>query len=213
MKKSARFLFAAFALALFACNSSTETKQTTEEKPISVDSVIVQPTAPVSTLAADNGKDCKREVATPVVKKSVYPKTTFQLQADKLTAIETVELDNGDKLIIKNWGCKYYALTFRFETTRFQKETTNVGFWYKRAVTFVNEVSKGIDAPIEIGQATEILVGKIEEDVPNAYQNLKFGEEIEVANGNVPEFVSVDKVEQLSDQKFAVEVTIARGPL
>jgi hypothetical protein len=209
-------LFICFVTVLFACNSSTDTKQTTEEKTMSMDSLIVQQPAStvlLSTLATDTGKNCVRGVAEPVIKKNIFPKNSFQLQADKLTGIETVELDNGDKLIIKQWGCGYYALTFRFETERFQNEPGNVGFWYKRAVTFINEVAKGIDSPLELTKTADIVAERIEGDVPNEYKNLKYGEEMDVTNGDIREFVSIDKVEQLSDKKYAIEITVARGPL
>jgi hypothetical protein len=211
-----KYLLISFAAFLVACNSPADNKQTTEEKTISIDSLVVQhpaPTVPLSMLAADTGKNCIRGAAEPVIKKDIFPKNTFQLQADKVTGIETVELDKGEKLTIKQWGCDYYALTLRFETTRFQNETGNVGFWYKRAVTLVNEVAKGIDAPLEIPKVTDVIAEHIEEDVPNEYKNLKYGEEMEIANGAIREFVSIDKVEQMSDKKFAIEVTIARGPL
>jgi hypothetical protein len=211
-----KYMLLCFAILLFACNSATDNKPTSEEKNMRVDSLIVQhpaPVVPLSTLAADTGKNCVRGAAVPVIKKNIFPKNTFQLQADKVTGMETVELDKGDKLIIKQWGCDYYALTLRFETTRFQNEIGNVGFWYKRAVTFVNEVAKGIDAPVDLAKATEAIAEHIEEDVPNEYRNLKYGEEIEISNGAIREFVSIDKIEQVNDKKFAIEVTIARGPL
>lgn len=210
-----RYLLICLTPFLFACHSSTDTKQTTTEKTISIDSVIVQhpASATVSTLAEDTGTNCVRGVATPVIKKDVFPNNTFQLKADKVTGIETVELKEGDKLIIKNWGCKYYALTFRFETSRFQNDLDNVGFWYKRAVSFINEVATGVNAPIELAKAGEVIVERIEADVPNGYKNLKFGEEINMTNGDIREFVSIDKVEQIGDKKFAIEITFARGPL
>jgi hypothetical protein len=210
-----RYLFVCLTAIFFACNSSTEPKQLTEEKTMSIDSLIVQhpDSTVISTLAQDTGPNCVRGAAESVVKKKIFPKSTFQLQPDKLTGKETVELDNGDKLIIKNWGCSYYVLTFRFETSRFQKEPANVGFWYKRAVTLMNEVEKGMDVPVELAKAMQMIVERIEEDVPNEYKNLKYGEEIDVTNGAIREFVSIDKVEQLNDKTFAIEITIARGPL
>jgi hypothetical protein len=210
-----RYLFICVTTILFACNSSTETKQPTKEKTMSMDSLVVQhpDLSAVSTLARDTGTNCVRGAAESVVKRDIFPKSTFQLQPDKLTGIETVELDKGDKLIIKNWGCAYYALTFRFETSRFQNEPGNVGFWYKRAVSLVNEVLKGIDAPLDLAKAKEAIAKRIEKDVPNGYDNLKYGEEIDVENGDIREFVSIDKVEQLNDKIVAIEITFAKGPL
>jgi hypothetical protein len=210
-----RYLFICLTAIFFACNSSTGTKQATEEKTMSIDSLIVQhpDSSNISTLAGDTGTNCVRGAAEPVVKKNMFSKSTFQLQPDKLTGIETVELDNGDKLIIKNWGCEYYSLTFRFETSRFQNEPGNVGFWYKRAVTLMNEIAKGIESPLQLEKATEVIVERIEQDVPNGYKNLKYEDEIDITNDGIREFVNIEGVEQLSDKKFAIKITITRGPL
>jgi hypothetical protein len=138
---------------------------------------------------------------------------SFELSQDKKQGIETVDFENGDKLIIKNWGCEYYALTFRFETSRFQSELTDVGFWYKRTVTMLNEINKKTDAPIDIVKGTDRLMNRIEEEVPNGYQNLEFGEELNFEEGEIRSSVRIDKVEKLNDKKFAIEVTFATGPL
>jgi hypothetical protein len=83
-----------------------------------------------NSIAQNN--NCVRGQAEPVVKKLVYPNSQFQLQADSLTAIEIVNFSNGDKLIIRNWGCESYILTFRFEASRFWTLKINLGFGLKK---------------------------------------------------------------------------------
>lgn len=69
-------------------------------------------------------EDCPRSAAEPVVKKAVFPRTTFRLQPDTHTGIETVTCPNGDQVIIRHEGCEYYALRFQFTTSRFAPPTT-----------------------------------------------------------------------------------------
>src|ERR1051326_6096260 len=123
MTKQVTFVLT-IALTLTACNNPTVNKISTTSTDISRQTVAKQTT----TVPPDSGErklrasDCVRGTPEPVVKKNIFPKTTFQLQADGLTAYETVDFDNGDKLIITNAGCEYYVLTFRFETARFKNE-------------------------------------------------------------------------------------------
>jgi len=211
-----KYIFLSFTIALFACNSTPEATQKEVEKKETVDSIIT-PAQPAESTAkttiAETGDNCKHGEAKPILKKGSFPKTSFELQSNKSTGIETIHFDNGDKLIIKNWGCDYDALTFRFETNRFHEEPSNAGFWYKRAVTLMNEINKKLEASINVAKGTERLVTQIEEDVPNGYENLKLNEELDFEDGPIRTFVCIDKVEKLDEKRFAVEVTFAKGPL
>lgn len=160
-----------------------------------------------------SNSNCIRGKAAPIIKKSVSMKTTFQLQPDSLTAIETVYFINGDKLIIRNWGCEYYILTFRFETARFQSNPKDLQFWFKRAVLLVSELDKSLDAPIDVMMGINKLKKYIDGDQPNNYQNLKLGRQIDFGGNEIRNFVTIDKIEKLTDKKFAVEISLATGPL
>ena len=108
-----------------------------------------------TTKANDKGdSDCIRGQAQSVIKKSVYPNTTFKLNEDNRTGTETVGLKNGDKLVINNWGCEYYALTFRFETNRFKADTTDIDYWINKALFLMKEIENGLDAPLDIPGGT-----------------------------------------------------------
>jgi len=154
--------------------------------------------------------DCTRGQAIPVIKRSVFPKTTFQLQKDRITGIETVNLDNDNKLIIKNWGCEYYCLTFRFETNRFQNDTTNLKYWFEKTLILMDEVKNGVDAPVNIEKG--ITAMKKYYDTSGAV-NLKLKDEIYCDKEVIMEFVIFDRVEKLTGDKYAIEVTFALGPL
>lgn len=209
-------IFFCLAITFLACNNPDKAKP--EEQAVAsktaLDSVVTTPVSPrAKTIISENGTDCTRETPAAILKKNAFSKMSFKLKPGNKQGIETVDFENGDQLIINNWGCEYYALTFRFETSRFQAEPTDVGFWYKRSVTLLNEVNKKIEAQIDVVKGTDRLMDRIEEEVPNGYQNLTFGEELNFEEGEIRSFVSIDKVEKLSDKKFAIEITFAKGPL
>ncbi|HET6227082.1 MAG TPA: hypothetical protein VFF27_12435 [Bacteroidia bacterium] len=205
-----------FAIALTSCNSAEKKK---EEIPVK-DSVrdVVNTSTPITeitekTAIPESGENCGRGTPESITKKGAFTKTSFSLQSNKHVGVEAIALENGDKITIKNWGCDYYALTFRFETSRFQSEPTNIAFWYKRSVTLLNELLPKLDAPIDIAKGTDRLMNRIEEEVPNGYQNLAFNEELDFQEGEIRSFVCIDKVEQLPEKRFAITITFATGPL
>ena len=156
---------------------------------------------------------CTRGVAEPITKKAIYPKTTFVLQPDNITGIETVTFENGEKLTIKNWGCEYYVLTFCFETSRFKQDTTNLNYWFKSAGTLMTEILGGLEAPIDIKKGINNLIIHVDNDKVNNFKNLKLGEEINFGGDDIRSFVSVNRIEKLTDKKYAIEITFATGPL
>jgi len=151
--------------------------------------------------------DCPRGQAESVVKKAVYPHSIFKLNDDNRTGTETVTLDNDDQLIIKSGGCEYYLLTFRFETTRFNGDTTDITFWLDKAVILMNEIEKGIDVPIDIsgGSAAASKLAKEK-------RNYLLGEEIVYKEGSVRGFVTFDRIQKIDDARFAIEISYASGP-
>ncbi len=161
------------------------------------------------SLAQNQRNNCIRGKAEPIVKKSIFPKSNFQLQADSLTAIETVDFKNGDKLTIRNWGCEYYCLTFKFETSRFQKDTTNLEFWFKVSSKLMAEVLEGIDAPVDLKRGIASFDDYIGKDKKNNYRNLEPGKEIYFGLREPKEFVTFDRIQKLSDKKFLVTLTFA----
>lgn len=202
-----------FTVVLIACSK----KKTAENYQAPVDSVTIQPTQELtaeaespsdSTVAEDTESyDCPLAEAQPVVKKSIYPQSVFKISKDGRTATETVALDRGEQLIVKRWGCEYYVLTFRFETTRFKGDTTDLMYWLDKAVTMMNEVEKGIDVPIDIPGGTAAALTLAKEK-----RNYLLGEEIVYHEGSIRSFVTFDRVQKIDDAKFAVEISYASGP-
>jgi hypothetical protein len=187
-------------IGLFTASSATD-RQKKSDKP-QADSVSMTEKQTVLT-------NCARGVAKPIVKKAVYPQTKFVLQPDSLTGIETVIFDNGDNLTIKNWGCEYYVLTFRFETSQFEANTTSLKYWYVAAYKIMTEIKQGIDAPIDIEKGLQALNKYISENV----FELELKTEIDFGGDEIRSFISIDMIEKLTDKKYAVEISFAVGPL
>ena len=214
MKRHYKILIIGLTLGLFACNSTADRQESNVEKSETVNSVQLTNNKTTETEAEQElGNDCVRGQAEPVIQKEDYPNTTFILQADSLTAIETVTFENGDRLIIRNWGCEYYVLTFRFETTKFQQDTSNLEYWFKAANRLMTSMLSGLDAPIDIKRGLVFLDSYVLRDEKNKFKNLNLGDELNFDGSAIRSFVTVDRVEKLTDKKFAVTISFATGPL
>jgi hypothetical protein len=209
MKRHIYILIFGLTLGLIACNSSADKQAKNENKSVSVDSIKKTETQNETASVKDLREDCVRGQAEPIIKKTVFPNTKFILQPDSLTAIETVNFDNGDKVTIRNWGCEYYVLTFRFETSRFQADTKAMKYWYVTTYRILNEMQKGIDAPVDIEKGLQALNRHISKNV----FDLKLQTEIDFAGDEIREFITVEQIEKLTDNKFAITVSFTTGPL
>lgn len=209
MKGNIYTLIFALTIGLVACNSPVDEHVKTTNKSVSVD--IIKKTEFQNSTASvkDLREDCVRGQAETITKKDIFPKTSFVLQADSLTAIETVMLDNGDKLIIRNWGCEYYVLTFRFETSRLKADTSAMKYWYVNSVKLMNEVKHGIDAPIDIEKGIEALNNHIS---GNAF-DLQLQSEVDFGINEIRNFVTLDSISPIDKNRFAITVSFAMGPL
>ena len=141
-------------IGLLACNSATDRQKKAAGKSILADSLLMIKKQTTQT-------DCTRGAAVPIIKKTIYPHSTFVLQPDSITGIEKVTFDNRDKLTIKNWGCEYFVLTFRFETSRFQQDTSNLDFWFKSAGALMKGILDELEAPIDIRKGINKLVVRL----------------------------------------------------
>ncbi len=157
-----------------------------------------------------NYSDCIRGQAESVTKKTVYPNAIFKLNQDNHTGTETIDLKNGDKLIINNWGCEYYVLTFRFETERFNADTTNTVYWLNKANILMTEIEKGLDAPLDIKGGIDAIPIYLSSLDSRSYD---LGEEIVYDDDVIRDFVTFDRIQKLNDRRFAIEISFATGPL
>ena len=192
--------------------------KSSDESVIISDTVKITDQGETKAVAPDSAKggedlnysDCIRGQAAPVVKKSVYPNAVFKLYPDNHTGIETMDLKGGDKLTIKNWGCEYYVLTFRFETGRFQADTTNTVYWLGKAALLMKEIQAGIDAPLNLQDGIEAVSIQLASMDSGSYG---LGEEIVFKDDMIRDFVTLDRIQRINEQRFAVEISFATGPL
>jgi hypothetical protein len=154
--------------------------------------------------------DCIRGQAQSVTKKTVYPNAIFKLNSDKHTGTETVDLKNGERLIINNWGCEYFVLTFRIETERFQADTTNTIYWLGKAATLMKEIQYGIDAPLNLQLGIDAIPIHLASMDSRSYE---LGEEIVFNDDVIRSFVTLDRVQKINEKRFAIEISFATGPL
>lgn len=212
MRRHGNIITICLTLGLFACNSTADRQERSSENSTLSDSVTLT-SIQQTEIETKTTFECVRGQAEPIIKKEYFPNTTFTLQPDSLTAIETVNFDNGDRLTIKNWGCEYYVLTFSFETTKFQQDTANLKFWYQATMQLMTSMLAGIDAPIDIKRGLVFLESYYLKDEKNNFKNLKLGDEIDFDGNEIRHFVTLDRIEKISNNKFGVTVSFAIGPL
>lgn len=134
--------------------------------------------------------DCVRAQAESIVIRDIYPNTIFNLQLDSLTAIETIYIDIANKVVINNWGCEYYVLSFQFETTKYNADTTAMKYWYVNSCKLMNEIIHGIDAPIDLEKGLQAFNDHISKNV----FDLELKTEIDYGENEIRNFVSLDNI-------------------
>jgi hypothetical protein len=100
------------------------------------------------------------------------------------------------------------VLTFRFETTRFQADTTDINYWMDKIVILMTEIENSIDAPLDIPAGTLATRNYL-----NANKTYSLGEEIVFDDDIIRDFVTFDRVQWIGDEKYAIEISYATGPL
>lgn len=187
-------------------------------------SATVQPTVDISPKkdtdnnaanTFDNKKfyECVRAEPEAIVDRKVFPKTTFRLEKNKefpteILGYETVEFENGDKLLIENVGCENFTLIFHFETDRFLHDTEDVRFWYKTSAELVSQTMKGLRETYSIKSGLKALNSHIKKT-----KQLKFAEEIDYCGTEIRCVVSLDEVKKLENNKVEIIVAFGTGPL
>lgn len=214
-KLSGSFLLLAFLVIAFSnCKTihSDARINSTSGNPLPT----VDNSANTKTIAADddqNSPECVRAKPEPIINKEVFPKTTFKLEKNKkrpfeYLGYETVEVENGDRLLIENIGCENYTLVFRFVTSRFSGKTNDARFWYEKSAELIGQMMNGIREPNTITDQVKALNSYIEKDNP-----LKFNEEIEIADEGIKENVRLEKIKKLKNKKVEIVLSFNTGPL
>lgn len=166
-------------------------------------------------FAAVKADDCVRAVPVPIIKKSVFPNTTFKLSENKeypaeKIGTETVKLNQSDSLVIENRGCENYTLTFKFTTAKFSTALSNTKFWYAKAIELVEQTKKGIRKEdirlISDGIAT------LKKYARNR-KNPKYENHLIYNDSEIKESVALKGVKKLKNGKYEIEVSFGVGPL
>jgi hypothetical protein len=152
--------------------------------------------------------DCVRGPAERVVKATVEPQPQFELDRIKNIGTETLQFQNGDRLIITNGGCEYFVLTFRFETSRFSADTADMLYWLDKSAVLMREITEAIDAPLDLNDGVAAIAR-----VKGPATKYDLHQEIVYADGEIRQFVALNRVQQLTPTRYAVEVMYALGPL
>jgi hypothetical protein len=121
----------------------------------------------------DKSNGCLNSIPQRVIDTSVLPGAEYK-QVD-LMGYEKIELPTGDKLLIINWGCESYNLTFRFETSRFGTDTSMIKQWYSILTQLLYVIEPAIDSPVKIRHGIDGIHQYLKQDtLPvayNAYQS------------------------------------------
>ena len=168
----------------------------------------------VSAFSQEPLMKCVRSVPEPILKKSVFPKTTFTKTKNKENTGETigsekVRLDKNTDLTIKNWGCENYTLTFQFLVKNESQKTSNTKFWYGKAIDLMNSVKKGISKE-DINLINRGL--KAISAYKNKTKNPKYENYIEIGGTEIRDVVVLEKVAEQGN-KHKVEISFGIGPL
>jgi hypothetical protein len=196
-------------LALLVACTTPKPESKTLENTSTTKTPATSITLPDTTIVKeDPDYGCVRGQAMPVLKKEFFPNSTFKVNADSVTGIETAVLTTGDFLTIYNEGCEYYVLVFRFETERFSADTTDTMYWFDKALRLMNEISPGLDAPLDMAGGTRAATEYLKKN-----QSYSLLEEIVYEDDIIRDFVLLNRIQRLSSKRFAIEISYGTGPL
>ncbi len=208
-------IVAALICCLLLENCKPSAKQwaaTKSDRPERAEEVKMPVDSP-QTVDTSTDDDCPKGAATPVVKQALYPSAKFVLQPDRRTGVETLELPDGDRLLIKQSGCEYYVLTFTFETSRFSADTANIIYWGNAALSLMHSVEKGLQTPLDINGALSELANRLKGDETTAAEPLKLEEELDFGGPDPRQYLTLNRISRLARQRYQVELSLSYGPI
>jgi hypothetical protein len=174
-------------------------------------------TLPVATLAKDQSPErvqCARPIPQAIINKAVFPKSKFVLKNIDYGAVvvplglETVEFNNGDKLVITNSGCEYFMLSFQFETSQGKGDVTDAKYWFTRSVELMRQTEKGIDKSVGISRGIKAL-----ENYSKNNKNPLMDKNIDYGGQDIRYFFKLEEVKKLDNNRFILRVSFSVGPL
>jgi len=157
--------------------------------------------------------ECARSEPEAIIKRDVFPKTTFRLKRNKTypyqkLGYETVDFENGDKLLIEHTGCENFTLVFHYETHRFSRATKDVQFWHETSISLVEKTVKGIEKTELPKNGLKALISHIEKS-----EQLRYKELVEFCKSEIGCVVSLDGVKRLENEGVEIVISFGIGPL
>ncbi|MDO7884167.1 hypothetical protein [Hymenobacter cheonanensis] len=192
---------------LSACDLKADEQAGKSE--ISARAALTDNKQPPQDSTVEKSVGCVRGQAEPIIKKNYFPATSFVLQPDSMTGVETVRFKNGDKLIITNWGCESYVLTFRFETSRFRANNSNLNYWYAAAGELMNETVPGVDAPVDIKAGVRALKSYAAKNA----RHLRIRTELDFGGGEAARIATFDTIAKMPGNRTEVVLSFTAGLL
>lgn len=158
--------------------------------------------------------ECVRSIPEPILKKSVFPKKTFIKTKNKENTGETigyekVKVVKNVDLMIKNWGCENYTLTFQFLVNNQRQKISDTKFWYAKAIDLMNLVKKGIRAE-DINLINRGL--KAISAYRKKTKNPQYAHYIDFGGTVIEDVVVLEKVVK-QNRKYKLEISFGVGPL
>jgi hypothetical protein len=170
---------------------------------------------PIETQEQRIAQDaCVRSIPTPIVKKSVFPNTSFVLKKTiesgwiVAEGIEKVKFNNGDRLLIMNSGCESFAIAFHFETNRLIGNLNDPKYLYRRSAGLMKQILKGLNSPIDLKQGIVAL-----ENYEAKNSEPKLDTEIEYGGFDIRSAVKLGEVKKAANGRTIVQVLFYYGPL
>ncbi|MBN2275392.1 MAG: hypothetical protein JXR41_05415 [Bacteroidales bacterium] len=157
----------------------------------------------IATKSEAKKNDCITSIPQRVIDASVLPGAEFK-QVD-LMGYEKIELPTGDKLLIINWGCTSYNLTFRFETSRFGTDTGKVSQWYSILTQLLYVIEPAINSPVQVQHGINGIHQYLEQDtLPLAY-NVP----LNLSHDSVYADLVFEQVKILNDTAVCIDATFS----
>lgn len=158
--------------------------------------------------------ECVRAVPVPILKKSVFPKKTFNLTKNKenpgeMIGYEKVKVNKDIDLTIVNAGCENYTLNFQFMVKNQKRPTTETNFWYQTAIDLMNSIKKGIRS-VDLDLISRGL--RAVANYLHKTKKPKFENYLEFGGTDIRDTVVLDKVSQQAG-KHKISISFSVGPL
>jgi hypothetical protein len=150
---------------------------------------------------------CLSYIPQRVINATVIPGVEFT-QVD-FTGYEKLDLPTGDRLLVINWGCQTYNLTFRFETSRFGTDTSKIKQWYSILTQLLYVIEPAVESPVKIQQGIDQIHSYLKQDtVPLAYNT-----HLNIRNDSILSDMVFEQIKLLGDTAVRLDATFSISSL